>query len=788
MAEAEPTTAPPEAVPGEPTSPGAVAAEPAPEAVAAPAEPAPESAEPEPVAEGTDGPPQEETLAPVPDHKRKHEELETEAAEGPGETEAVAAVEAAAAAVAAETEHAEGEDGVQDGVTEAEELTAVATDGAATGDAKRQRLDGETDASEGAQHMAPSEMPIGNGQIPSAENLQPTLVDKLQENASTVPQQSTIPSGGQDITLDGLPVFRKIEVPNNKVGVLIGKAGETIRFLQFNSGAKIQITRDVDSDPHSSSRPVELTGTIENINKAEQLIKDVIAEADAGGSPSLVARGFGASQHGAEQLQIQVPNEKVGMIIGKGGETIKSLQARSGARIQLIPQHLPEGDISKERTVRITGNKEQIEAATELIKEVMSQVPTRSSMVSGGHTQRMYRPRGPTSQWGPRAMPPGQPMTGYGYQQRGSYHSQATQHPPSPYGGYVQQPAPRGSFGTGWDQRAAAPIQASSQMGGYDNYGQGGHLSDVQTSAPGPVSTVAGTSAGPVNYYGQSQAPSYGQPPPYQQSTPGQTYGHGYDEVRYDNQAPNQQVYGQPPVSSQAGVYPHPSATPQAGYAQQQPYNNPPYGGAASQGMPQSYGPPRPSQPGDTMYQASTPYGPTGPTQQQPYPYGSSTPSQQAPGYAQPFGQTSSGTADGYAQYPQQGGQAAPMYAQGTQPAPAYAQGAQSGGYSQHPSSQPSYGEQPVASNATYGYQGGPTADPAYSNNLAASGYGIPSSAGGQAGYTQQSSNPSGYEQSVPPQAGYGNAPGGAPVGYAKSLSPQPGYGQYDSSQMYAQH
>lgn len=42
--------------------------------------------------------------------------------------------------------------------------------------------------------------------------------------------------------------------------------------------------------------------------------------------------------------------------------------------MQLIPQNLPEGDESKERTIRITGDKKQIEIATDMIKEVMSQV------------------------------------------------------------------------------------------------------------------------------------------------------------------------------------------------------------------------------------------------------------------------------------------------------------------------------------------------------------------------------------------------------------------------------
>lgn len=63
-----------------------------------------------------------------------------------------------------------------------------------------------------------------------------------------------------------------------QVGVLIGKAGETIRYLQYNSGAKIQIVRDSEADMSSTTRPVELTGSLDSINKAERLIKDVIAE------------------------------------------------------------------------------------------------------------------------------------------------------------------------------------------------------------------------------------------------------------------------------------------------------------------------------------------------------------------------------------------------------------------------------------------------------------------------------------------------------------------------------
>ncbi|CAK9147635.1 unnamed protein product [Ilex paraguariensis] len=208
-------------------------------------------------------------------------------------------------------------------------------------------------------------------QEPSKGEFQEPSTEVLPlEDISSTEQESQQPPLSESPTMS-----RKMEVPNNKVGVLIGKAGDTIRFLQLNSGAKIQIMRDADADLSSTTRPVEVIGTLESINKAEKLIKDVIAEADAGGSPSLVARGFSTVQAvgAGEQIQIQVPNEKVGLIIGKGGETIKNLQTRSGARIQLIPQHLPEGDQSKERTVRVTGDMRQIEMAREMIKEVMNQ-------------------------------------------------------------------------------------------------------------------------------------------------------------------------------------------------------------------------------------------------------------------------------------------------------------------------------------------------------------------------------------------------------------------------------
>ncbi|GFQ00642.1 far upstream element-binding protein 3 [Phtheirospermum japonicum] len=575
------------------------------------------------------------------------------------------------------------------------------------------------------------------------------------EEASVLPREGDIPVHSESQPGSGRQILsRKMVVPNDKVGVLIGKAGDTIRSLQDNSGAKIQIMRDADADPRSTTRPLELVGTLEDINKAEKLIKGVIAEADAGGSPSLIARGFnaGLAASGGEQVEIQVPIEKVGLIIGKGGETIRNLQTRSGARIQLIQPNPSDGEQSKERIVRITGSKKQIETAREMIKDVMNQTVRQSPLSSGYSQQQSYRPRGPVApQWGSRGGPHHAQYSGYDYPQRGppSYPSQNSQYPQS-YGNYPPPIAPRSNYG-----------------------------------------------------------PKYGHhPPSYSQTQPPQPYSHGYNEAKYDNHAPPQHYGPQPTPYTQGGPATHTGYGPpqdQYGkpppmYNMQQPQVPPPHA--------QPYGQqPRHNQPVEAPYQVpAQSYGQNMPPPQQPYPYAPSGPVQQTYPNPTPYGPVPA--SDGYGQtYPNNQPAAAASSAPsgyGQQSVAGYGPQAgvaqqqpqpqaypQAGGYGSYPPPQAAaYAEQqqPATANnaATYGYQ---APDPAAYG--APPQQGPPAAAVGPGGYAAQptQAHQPGYDQS----GGYGNVAAAAPVvGYGKSGSPQAGYPQqqqYDASQMYgAQH
>ncbi|KAG7537438.1 K Homology domain type 1 superfamily [Arabidopsis suecica] len=70
---------------------------------------------------------------------------------------------------------------------------------------------------------------------------------------------------------------RTIHVSFSKVALLVGAAA-TLRFLQHNLCARIHILKDSEVDLKSAQRPVELTGTVLQIEFTQQLIESVLAE------------------------------------------------------------------------------------------------------------------------------------------------------------------------------------------------------------------------------------------------------------------------------------------------------------------------------------------------------------------------------------------------------------------------------------------------------------------------------------------------------------------------------
>ncbi|CAG8562359.1 8356_t:CDS:10 [Paraglomus brasilianum] len=346
-----------------------------------------------------------------------------------------------------------------------------------------------------------------------------------------------------------------IHIPSSKVGVVIGRGGETIRDLQDRSGARINVTPDNAANPQSTDRPVTLIGDDAAIQRAKALIDEIIKGGDAAldrpnpkeyTSSSYAGSMYGGESHGSsyneshygsgsqyggtggtggtggkssqEKITIQVPNDTVGLIIGKGGETVKTLQQQSGAKIQIEPDHGPP---TADRNVHIIGTSETVAIAKSLILEKAA-----SGNSGSGYQQSGYQQSGSYSQQS------GSYQQTSGYQQNSNYPQTS---------GYQQQSNyPQSSNyqqGTGYQQTSytqnSYPMQTSQQ----NTYGQTNTSSgDYNPSASSGYTATTYASSGVQPSTNYSQYSGYGQTPT--------TYGQYQTQPQYSSY-PQQSQYGQ---------------------------------------------------------------------------------------------------------------------------------------------------------------------------------------------------------------------------------------------------
>mmetsp|Transcript_29145 Transcript_29145/g.36582 ORF Transcript_29145/g.36582 Transcript_29145/m.36582 type:complete len:403 (-) Transcript_29145:361-1569(-) len=167
-------------------------------------------------------------------------------------------------------------------------------------------------------------------------------------------QQPINPAGDQNATPS---ITETMECEQGIVGRIIGKGGETIRYLQASSSCHIQIDQNF---PQGVPRKIVITGTPERVEAARKLVQDVIDN----GPPEI---GPPPGQTWITQT-IDCGQSVVGRVIGRGGEVIRELQARSGAKIQ-VDQSMPDG---QPRKVIVTGGQAQVQAGVALVNQVMA--------------------------------------------------------------------------------------------------------------------------------------------------------------------------------------------------------------------------------------------------------------------------------------------------------------------------------------------------------------------------------------------------------------------------------
>lgn len=206
-----------------------------------------------------------------------------------------------------------------------------------------------------------------------------------------------------------------IMVPDKTVGLIIGRGGDNIKELQAKSKAKINI---VPADQSiNGQRPINLIGDREQMDEAKRLIYQIVAD-DEAGIPVSRKPGPEALGPGSRQEVLQVPQDAVGMIIGKGGENVRDMQTVSACGIKVSSQNNLEY-----REITLTGTEATIAHAKHLINEKIEQSNERNG-------------RGSTT-YGSYGGPGGQQGFTDGSAANPAAQQSASDDPYAPYGGML---------------------------------------------------------------------------------------------------------------------------------------------------------------------------------------------------------------------------------------------------------------------------------------------------------------------------------------------------------------
>lgn len=197
------------------------------------------------------------------------------------------------------------------------------------------------------------------------------------KSAFGVSASSYGPAGSEEYEVE-------MAVPNKMVGLIIGRGGSNIQSMQRDYNITIQIASQSEVPPGSDTRPVKLKGRPQSVESCRAKVNQIISDREnenTDGNQSGAHYGPGRDTGGQQtHNHLTIPDDKVGLVIGKGGGTIKGVQARTGAHIQ-IPSEADENDRSKRTIVISAGSKE---AADRAMAEVQNILSADASAYGGG--------------------------------------------------------------------------------------------------------------------------------------------------------------------------------------------------------------------------------------------------------------------------------------------------------------------------------------------------------------------------------------------------------------------
>ena len=120
------------------------------------------------------------------------------------------------------------------------------------------------------------------------------------------------------------PVCIEVRIPKAQAGVVLGRHGINIREIANKTNTTIHVKDEV---AHEASRTLLVQGSPDDAQLAEILIHQTIL-----------------NQPRMETLELQIPSEATGLVIGRNGDRIRDIQMQSRCRIDVDRGAAPSDD------------------------------------------------------------------------------------------------------------------------------------------------------------------------------------------------------------------------------------------------------------------------------------------------------------------------------------------------------------------------------------------------------------------------------------------------------------
>jgi far upstream element-binding protein len=182
-----------------------------------------------------------------------------------------------------------------------------------------------------------------------------------------------------------------MQIESNLVGLIIGRQGENLRRVESDSHCRVQFV--AAASPSDPFRVCKITGPRASRAEAKAAITRIIEDSGMSamgrGGPDKGREARDSSQapalkEGEDCVQIMVPDRTVGLIIGRGGETIRDLQERSGCHVNIVGENKSVNGL---RPVNLIGTPGAAAMAKDLIMEIVeSDSRNAASSAAGGHS------------------------------------------------------------------------------------------------------------------------------------------------------------------------------------------------------------------------------------------------------------------------------------------------------------------------------------------------------------------------------------------------------------------